>query len=81
MATNKLDVLEIVEKAVKKILKDEKLQKQFLDEPVKALEKVLDVDLPDELLEPVIDGIKAKIKADQVTDTLKDASKLLKKLF
>ena len=81
MATNKLDVLEIVEKAVKKILKDEKLQKQFLDEPVKALEKVLDVDLPDELLEPVIDGIKTKIKADQVADTLKDASKLLKKLF
>ena len=81
MATNKLDVLEIVEKAVKKILKDEKLQKQFLDEPVKDLEKVLDVDLPDELLEPVIDGIKTKIKADQVADTLKDASKLFKKLF
>ena len=81
MATKKTDVLDIVEKAVKKILKDEKLQKQFLDEPVKALEKVLDIDLPDELLEPVIDGIKAKIKADQVADTLKDASKLLKKLF
>ena len=81
MATNKKDVLEIVEKAVKKILKDEKLQKQFLTEPVKALEKVLDIDLPDELIEPVIDGIKAKIVADKVSDTLGDASKLLKKLF
>ena len=81
MATNKKDVLEIVEKAVKKILKDEKLQKQFLTEPVKALEKVLDIDLPDELIEPVIDGIKAKIVADKVSDTLGDATKLLKKLF
>ena len=81
MATNKKDVLEIVEKTVKKILKDEKLQKQFLTDPVKALEKVLDVDLPDELIEPVIDGIKAKIVADKVSDTLGDASKLLKKLF
>ena len=81
MATNKKDVLEIVEKAVKKILKDEKLQKQFLTEPVKALEKVLDIDLPDELIEPVIDGIKAKIVADKVSDTLGDTTKLLKKLF
>ena len=73
----KVDVLEVVEKAVVKILKDEKLQKQFKDEPVKALEKVLDIDLPDELLEPVIDGIKAKLVADKVGD----AAKLLKKLF
>ena len=58
-----------------------KLQKQFLTEPVKALEKVLDIDLPDELIEPVIDGIKAKIVADKVSDTLGDATKLLKKLF
>lgn len=73
----KVDVLEVVEKAVVKILKDEKLQKQFKDEPVKALEKVLDIDLPDELLEPVIEGIKAKLVADK----LQDAAGLLKKLF
>lgn len=73
----KVDVLEVVEKAVVKILKDEKLQKQFKDEPIKVLEKVLDVNLPDELLEPVIDGIKAKLVADK----LQDAAGLLKKLF
>ena len=77
MATNKLDVLEIVEKAVKKILKDEKLQKQFLDEPVKALEKVLGVDLPDEIINPIIDGVKAQLTAEK----LGDAADFLKKLF
>ena len=81
MAKKELDVLEIVEKAAKKLLKDEKLQEQFKKEPVKALEKLLDIDLPNELLEPVVEGIKAKLVADKVEDTLADASKLLKKLF
>jgi len=48
-----------------------------MKEPVKALEKVLNIDLPDELIEKVVDGIKAKITADQ----LSDAAGLLKKLF
>ena len=77
MAKKDFDVLEIVEKAAKKLLSDEKLQEQFKKEPIKALEKLLDVNLPDELLEPVIDGIKAKLVADKVGD----AAKLLKKLF
>ena len=81
MAKKELDVLEIVEKAAKKLLKDEKLQAQFKKEPIKALEKLLDIDLPEELLEPVVEGIKAKLVADKVEDTLADASKLLKKLF
>ena len=80
MATNKtkeIDIKEIISDAVEKIIKDEKLQKQFMDEPVKALEKLLNVDLPDELIEKVIDGIKAKITVDK----LADAADLLKKLF
>lgn len=80
MATNKtkeIDIKEIISDAVEKIMKDEKLQKQFMDEPVKALEKLLNVDLPDELIEKVVDGIKAKITVDKLTD----AADLLKKLF
>ncbi|MBP3399977.1 MAG: hypothetical protein J6K75_09490 [Erysipelotrichaceae bacterium] len=80
MATNKtkeIDIKEIISDAVEKIMKDEKLQKQFMDEPVKALEKLLNVDLPDEMIEKVIDGIKAKITVDK----LADAADLLKKLF
>ena len=77
MAEVKLDLKEIIEKAANAILKDEKLKTQFKNEPIKALEKILNVDLPDELLEPVIDGIKVKITADK----LGDAAKLLKKLF
>lgn len=77
MAKKEFDVLEIIEKAAIKLLKDEKLQEQFTKDPVSALEKLLDIDLPNELLEPVVDGIKAKLVADKVGD----AAKLLKKLF
>ena len=38
MAKKDFDVLEIVEKAAKKLLSDEKLQEQFKKEPIKALE-------------------------------------------
>ncbi len=75
--TKEFDLKKIISDAVEKISKDEDLQKQFMKEPVKALEKVLNIDLPDELIEKVVDGIKAKITADQ----LSDAAGLLKKLF
>ena len=79
-----INIKEIINDAVEKIMKDEKLQKQLMDEPVKALEKLLNVDLPDELIEKVIDGIKAKIAVDKTGDAAAkfgDAAKLLKKLF
>ena len=79
-----INIKEIINDAVEKIMKDEKLQKQFATEPVKALEKLLNVDLPDDLVEKVIDGIKAKIAVDKLgdaADKIGDAAKLLKKLF
>ena len=76
-----IDVKEIITEVVEKLLKDDKLRKQFMDDPVKALEKLLNIDLPNELLDPVVDGIKAKLVAEKAEDLLGDASKLLKKLF
>ena len=72
-----MDIKEKIEEIVEKISKDEKLQKQFKDDPVKALEKLLDVDLPDAVIEKIIDGVKAKLTADK----LSDAVGALKKLF
>ena len=72
-----MDIKEKIEELVEKISKDEKLQKQFKDDPVKALEKLLDVDLPDDVIEKLIAGVKAKLSMDD----LSDAVKFLKKLF
>lgn len=72
-----MDVKELMEKAVKKIMNDKALQKQFQTDPVKALEKVLGIDLPDEILNPIIDGVKAQLTVEK----LGDAADFLKKLF
>jgi len=71
------DLKVMISDAVEKITKDENLRKQFKDEPVKALETVLGVDLPDDMMEKVIAGVKAKLTADKVSD----AVGALKKLF
>ncbi|MBQ8816569.1 MAG: hypothetical protein IJZ84_04710 [Lachnospiraceae bacterium] len=63
-----MDVKELVEKLVDKIKDSDSLKEQFDKEPVKVIEKFLGVDLPDEIVEKVIDGVKAKITLDKVSD-------------
>ena len=59
-----MDIKEQIKKMVEKITSDKEVQEQFQKEPVKALESVLGVDLPDEMIEQVIQGVKAKLTAD-----------------
>ncbi len=72
-----MDIKEKIEELVEKISKDKELQKLFQSEPTKAVEKLLDVDLPDDIIEKIIDGVKAKLTADK----LADAAGALKGLF
>ena len=72
-----MDVKELIEKVVDAIKDNENIKKQFEKEPVKVIEKFLGVDLPDEIVEKVIEGVKAKITVDQVVDV----AKALKGLF
>lgn len=74
-----MDIKEQVTKAVEKIAKDKELQEQFQKEPVKALENVLGVDLPDEIVDQVIKGVKAKLTTDKVSDAVDSIKGLLKK--
>lgn len=72
-----MDIKAQIEKVVETVTKDQTLLTQFQKEPVKAVEKVLGIDLPDDIINKVVDGVKTKISVDKVTDTL-DA---IKKLF
>ncbi len=72
-----LDIKEKVEELVEKVTKDPALKTQFQKDPVKAVEKVLGVDLPDEAVEKIVAGVKGKLTVDAVGDV---ADKL-KKLF
>lgn len=73
-----MDIKEQVTKAVEKITKDKKLQEQFQKEPVKALESALGIDLPDEVVDQVVKGVKAKLTTDKVSGAVDSLKGLLK---
>lgn len=72
-----MDIKEQIEKIANKIQKDPALQSQFKKDPIKAVEKLLGVDLPDDVIEKVVAGVKTKLSLDDLSDAV-DA---LKKLF
>lgn len=74
-----VDVKELIEKAVELLTKDENLMENFKKEPIKTIEKLLNVDLPDDLLESVVKGVQAKIDLDKVGDVLGKLGGLFKK--
>lgn len=69
-----MDIKAQITTAVEKITKDPKMLEQFKKDPVKAVEQVLGVDLPDDVVNQIVDGVKAKVsldKASGVADSLK----------
>ena len=68
-----------IEEIVKKLLADKDLMAKFQRDPVAVIEEYAGVDLPDELVNQLIDGIKARIKLDQVGDALGALGGLFKK--
>lgn len=72
-----IDVKAKIEELADKLQKDPNLLKSFQADPVKTLEKLTGVDLPDEQLKPLIAGIKAKLAAADIGGALDG----LKKLF
>ena len=64
-----MDIKAQIEKVVETVTKDKSLLTQFQTEPVKAVEKVLGIDLPDDIINKVVDGVKTKITADKISDT------------
>ena len=66
-----------VDDAFKKLQSDPALMKKFQSDPIKAVESLLNIDLPDEQLKPLVSAIQTKLSASDLGDKLKD----LKKLF
>jgi len=65
-----MDIKAKIEEIVKKIKGDKKLLSKFKDEPVKTVEDLLGVDLPDDIIEKIVEGVKAKISIDDVKGAL-----------
>lgn len=72
-----MDIKEQIQQMVQKITSDKTLIEQFQKDPVKAVESVAGVDLPDDVVNKVIDAVKVKLGAD----TISNVASSLKKLF
>lgn len=72
-----MDIKAKITELVEKIKKDPKMLANFKDDPIKTVEGLIGVDLPDDMIEKVVEGVKAKITADKLADGLG----ALKKLF
>lgn len=62
-----MDIKEKVEKVIEEIKNNPNIKEEFEKEPVKVIEKFIGVDLPDDVVEKIIDGVKAKLTVDNVS--------------
>lgn len=63
-----MDIKAKIEELVEKVKNDKNFAKKFMDDPITAVEGVLGIDLPNDQIEKIIDGVKAKIKLDDIGD-------------
>lgn len=71
-----LDIQGKIGEIVKKVKEDPGFAAQFTSNPVKAVESLIGVDLPDDQINAVVDGVKAKVAGDQAGGILGSIKKL-----
>ena len=64
------DVKEKIEEIVKRISTEKDLARKFVKDPVKTVEGLIGIDLPDEIVKKVIAGVKDKIDLKKITALL-----------
>lgn len=61
-----MDIKAKIEELVEKIKSDKNLLSKFQKDPVSTVEGLLGIDLPNDQVEKIVDGIKAKIDLDKL---------------
>ena len=73
-----MDIQKIITDVVAKLAGNPDLIKSFLSNPVQLLEKTFGIDLPDEQINKVIEGVKANLDLSKID--LKTAAGMLGKM-
>ena len=76
-----MDIQKIISDLVEKFTNDNSLKDKFIKDPVKTVEELTGIDLPDDQINAVVDGIKAKLNVDDVATEAKGFIAKLKALF
>ncbi|HIW31345.1 MAG TPA: hypothetical protein IAA29_01015 [Candidatus Paenibacillus intestinavium] len=72
-----MDIKAKIEEIVAKVKNDKEFSSKFMSDPASAIESVVGINLPNDQINALIDGVKAKISLDKAGDMLGS----LKKLF
>lgn len=70
-----MDIKEKITEAVQKITSDKGTMDRFKDDPIKTVEGIIGVDLPDGTVDKVVEAVKGKVSLDKlggVADKLKN---------
>lgn len=65
-----MDIKSKINEIVTKIKSDKDFASKFSSDPVKAVESVIGIDLPDDQVKSIIDGVKAKVNLDKADGLL-----------
>lgn len=65
-----MNIKETVEKIVKDLTSDKELKAKWEKNPASVIEKYVGIDLPDEQVNQIVDGIEAKLKLDKLSGAL-----------
>ena len=74
-----MDIKAKIEQIVKKLMSDKTLMARFEKNPASVIEQLIGIDLPDQQINQLIEGVRAKIKLDQGGDVLGGRGKLFGK--
>lgn len=65
-----MDIKSSVEELVTKIKNEPDFMNKFNQNPAQAIESVIGVDLPDDQINAIVEGVKAKIGIEKAADKL-----------
>ena len=74
-----MNLKKIVKNLIEEIQKDGKLGEQFEKNPVQVIESVVGKDLPDDIVNKIVDAVKANVNIDKATDAMDNLDEALDK--
>lgn len=73
-----MDIQKTIEEVVNKIKADKNILAKFQANPISTVEGIIGVNLPDDQLKPLVDGIKAKLTVSDISSKLGGLGNMLK---
>ncbi|MDO4276911.1 MAG: hypothetical protein Q4D16_24895 [Eubacteriales bacterium] len=68
-----MNLKEMIEKVEEKLKNDDAFKASLVKEPVKTLENLLGIDIPEDTLKDIMDAVKDKLEGNTVSGIIKEA--------